>query len=110
VSRFLSPDWFAENTAAPRAGEAELTIQQRVMGGPDGDVAFVLRVWDTGVSIEQGSDPQPDVTLTEDYETALAIHEGRLSPAAALAAGRVQVSGAVARLLEHSAALDNARA
>lgn len=109
MTQFLSPAWFAENATTRPPGEAELTIQQRVTGGPDGDVAFVLRVWDGAVSIEQGSDAHPDVTLTEDYETALAIHEGRLSPAAALAAGRVQVSGAVARLLEHSAALDNAR-
>ena len=110
MSRFLSPAWFAENATTRPAGDAELTIQQRVLGSPEGDVAFVLRVWDTAVSIEQGSDAHPDVTLTEDYETALAIHEGRLSAAAAFAAGRVQVSGAVARLLEHIAALDNARA
>ena len=110
MTRFLSPAWFAEQAAAAPSTEVELTIQQHVTGGPDGDVAFVLRVWDEAVSIEQGSAAHPDVTLTEDYETALAIHEGRLSAAAALAAGRVQVSGAVARLLEHSAALDNARA
>ena len=109
MTEFLSPTWFADKAIALPAGDAELTIQQRVTGGPNGDVAYVLRVWGDGVSVEPGTDPNADVTLSEDYETALAVHEGRLSAAAALAAGRVQVSGAVARLLEHSAALDNAR-
>jgi hypothetical protein len=110
VTRFLSPAWFDEKATPAPPPAVDLTIQQRVTGGPNGDVAYVLRVWDAGVSIEQGVAPDPDVTITETYDTALAVHEGRLSAAAALAAGRVQVSGAVARLLEHSAALDNARA
>ncbi len=109
MTRFLSPAWFAERTSPAPPGAPELTIQQRVTGGPDGDIAYVVRVWAESVSIEQGTDANPDVTLIEDYDTALAIHEGRLSAAAALAGGRVHVSGAVSRLLEHSAALEVAR-
>ena len=63
----------------------------------------------TGVSIEQGVAPDADVTITENFDTALAVHEGRLSAAAALAAGPCPGGGAAA-YCEHSAALDNARA
>ena len=72
-------------------------------------MAYVLRVWAGGVSVEPGTDADADVTVSEDYDTALAIHEGRLSAAAAVAAGRVHVSGAVARLLERADVVDGAR-
>ena len=110
MTPFLSPAWFADRAAAPPDPNAvELTIQQRVTDGPDGEVAYVLRLAGGSVIIEPGQAEYPDVTITETYETALAIHEGRLSPAAAVAAGQVRVGGAVNLLLEHGAALEASR-
>ena len=110
MARFLSQAWFdAQAPTRPVAGPVELTIQQHVTDGPDGDIDYVLRL-DRVIIIEAGAAAAPDVTITETYETALAIHEGRLSAAAAVAAGHVRVDGAVSLLLAHSAALGAPRA
>jgi hypothetical protein len=110
VSEFLSPAWFADRAGPePPADTVRLTIQQRVTGCPDGDVAYVLRVLDDAVHIAPGT-AAADVTITEDYATARAVHTGELTPAAAVAGGRVKISGAVSRLVEHAALLERAHA
>ena len=108
MAEYLSDAWLAGLATAPRPDPAavRLTIQQRVTGGPAGDVAYVVRVTDDGVVLEAGNDPVADVTITEDWPTAIAIHEGALSAAEAMASGRIRVGGAVTRLLEHAALLE----
>ncbi len=102
--RFLSAEWLdclrvATSTASPAVA---LTVCQRVVGGPYGDVAYVLRVADGRVRVEPGPPAgEVDVELTTDYETAAAISQGVLSPASAFAAGRLRVGGTVGALVDH---------
>jgi hypothetical protein len=102
--RFLSPEWLdrlgaATSTASP---DVALSVCQRVTGGPAGDVEYVLRVARGQVRVEPGPPAGPvDVELTTDYETAAAISRGWLSPAAAFAAGRLRVGGAVGSLVAY---------
>ncbi len=106
--RFLSPEWLermGEATATATAGAA-LSVHQRVTGGPDGDVSYVLRVAGGRVRFQPGPPPGPvDVEFTTDYETAAAISQGHLSPAAAFAAGRMRVGGEVGALGAHQESL-----
>ena len=79
---------------------ATLRIHQRVTGGPDGEVEYTLALADREVRFEPGPPAgPPDVELTTDYATAAAISQGRLSPAAAFAAGRLRMGGAVGSLV-----------
>jgi hypothetical protein len=100
--RFLSPEWLdrlrqATGAAAP---DAALSVHQRVTGGPEGDVEYVLRVAGGRVRFEPGAPAdRVDVALTTDYPTAAAISQGALSPAAAFAAGRMRVAGSLAALV-----------
>lgn len=87
---------------APAAPAADLRIRQRVTGGPGGDVDYVLALAGGEVRLE-ASGPA-DVELTTDYDTAAAISQGTLSPAAAFAAGRLRVAGAVSSLVAHQEA------
>jgi len=108
--RFLGPEWLEHMRAATAAASpaAALSVHQRVTGGPDGDVEYTLRLAGGRVAFEPGPagpGPGPAVELTADYETAVAISQGRLSPAAAFAAGRLRVDGAVASLVAHQEAL-----
>ena len=88
---------------APAAPSTDLRILQRVTGGPDGDVEYVLALAGGAISFEPGAGPA-DVELTTDYDTAAAISQGLLSPAAAFAAGRLRVGGAVSSLVAHQEA------
>ncbi|HEX7277055.1 MAG TPA: SCP2 sterol-binding domain-containing protein [Acidimicrobiales bacterium] len=99
--RFLSPEWLDSLRAATAdaAPGTDLRIRQRVTGGPAGDVEYVVALAGGQVRVE-GAGPA-DVELTTDYDTAAAISQGLLSPAAAFAAGRLRVGGAVSSLVAH---------
>jgi putative sterol carrier protein len=104
--RFLSGEWL-ERLAGAMAGAApdvRLSIHQRITGGPEGDVEYTIRLDGGRVSVEPGPGGA-DVEMIEDYETAAAISQGRLSPAAAFAAGRLRLGGAVSALVEHQESL-----
>ena len=106
--RFLSGEWLerlaAATAPAPAPPGLEMSIHQRVTGGPDGDVEYTIRLSGGRVTVEAGPGPA-DVEIVEDYETAAAISQGRLSPAAAFAAGRLRLGGAVGALVEHQESL-----
>jgi hypothetical protein len=100
--RFLSAEWLerlarAVSAAAP---PATVSVHHRITGGPDGDVEYTLRLLGGSAVVEPGPGAA-DVQLVEDYATAAAISQGTLSPAAAFAAGRLRVDGAVGSLVEH---------
>ena len=104
--RFLSPEWLERmaSSTPPVAPDVSLAIHQRITGGPDGDVEYTLRLDRGSVSVEPGPGTA-DVEIVEDYETAAAISQGRLSPASAFASGRLRLGGAVRLLVEHQEAL-----
>lgn len=104
--RFLSGEWLDHLNALTSAAApaATLSVHQRVTGGPDGDVDYVVRLAGGKATFEPGPG-QADVDLTSDYETAVAISRGLLTPAAAFAAGRLRVGGSPASLIASQDAL-----
>lgn len=104
--RFLSPEWLdqvARATAAAAPGVA-LSIHHRITGGPDGDVEYTVRLGPGAVTVEPGPG-SADVEVVQTYETAVGISQGHLTPAAAFAAGRLRLGGAVGILVEHQDAV-----
>ena len=95
----------ATSVATP---DVAIGIHQRVTGGPDGDVGYTVRAHQGTVTVEPG-DRSADVEIVQDYETAAAISQGRLSPAAAFASGRLKVVGSISLLVEHQEALTGDR-
>jgi len=97
--RFLSTEWLtaaagALRAVAPAESGAHLVVQQVVTDGPDGEVAYLVRISPNAVELVPGRG-DADVVFTEDWDTAAAIGEGRLSPQAALMEGRIRTSGNV---------------
>ena len=104
--RFLSGEWLDRmaSSMAPAPPDVSVAVHQRVTGGPDGDVEYTLRLAGGAVSVEPGPGAA-DLQIVEDYETAAAISQGLLSPAAAFASGRLRLAGPVGALIEHQEAL-----
>ncbi len=108
VSQFLSPAWLAELSAAAEASEAlhaaaagvRLTVRHVVTGGPEGDVEYRVRFEDGRVAVDPGPG-EADVEVSQDYETAAAVSNGKLTPAAAFGAGRMRLGGRPGLLAEH---------
>jgi hypothetical protein len=114
MARFLSAPWLDELAAAVRDDEeleaatvgVSLTVQQVVTGGPDGDVAWYVRLADGKAEIGTGRAADADVVITETYETATAVSRDGLSPAEAFARGRLKLAGRVGLLARHRAAFE----
>ena len=104
--RFLSREWLDHLSSLASASSAAtaLSIHQRVTGGPDGDVEYTLRVAGGSIAFERGPG-DADLELTSDYETAAAISQGLLTPAAAFAAGRLRIGGPISVVVAHHEAL-----
>ena len=102
MARFLSPDWLAQMADAAAHSDAlrdvasglELSVRQVVRGGPEGDVAYTVRLVDGTVTVVPDGGPG-DLEVVSDYPTAAAISQGLLSPAAAFASGRLKLGGRV---------------
>lgn len=109
MARYLSPEWFTEmRTAASKyqpAGASEsgpVTLRETVTGTPDGDVSYLMTITATTIDISLESEEVADVTFTQDYGTASAMHRGELTTQDAFFAGRVRVAGHLNTLLENS--------
>lgn len=126
MPRFLTPEWVAAFDAAlaraelpPLADEAGLTassgrftVREEVRGGPDGDVVVTLRADDGTLRASwsrpgepAGDEPGPDVTVVLAYDDARDLVSGTLSPATALAEGRIKVRGDLSVLVASQALL-----
>lgn len=113
MARFLSREWIAEAdevaAASPQLAQAtasaELVVQQVVTGGPDGEVAYVVSLDRGSVGLRPGLTETPDVTLTVDWDTAVAMSTGALGAQEAFTTGRLQVRGEIGLMLRHGTAL-----
>jgi putative sterol carrier protein len=109
MARFLSPAWLAELAAAAEGVEVEageaVTVQQVVVRGSGEATRWALRVADGRVAVAAGGDPHPDVTLTTDRDTAVALARGALAVTDAFMAGRIRVGGDLEALLRGAGAL-----
>jgi putative sterol carrier protein len=113
VARYLSEQWFGEVAAAldgrggdaPGAAEVRLVLQELVTDTPDGDVAYSLRIEDGRLALRTGDHGDADVTISQDYATAVALHRGEVTLQDAFMHGRVKVAGNISALLAHHDAL-----
>jgi putative sterol carrier protein len=81
-------------------------IQQVVTAGPDaGEVAYVVTAADGRITVRKGRTDTPDITFTQDRETAEGIHRGELSAQTAFIEGRLRLGGDLRAVIERSGAL-----
>jgi SCP-2 sterol transfer family len=119
VARYLSAEWFeevaAERPAPPPTGAQDdtrdLLLEQVVRGTPDGEVRYRVAVRAGAAHIEAQphrpangttpgqSDPAPpDLIITCDWPTAIALAQGELASQTALMEGRLRIKGNLARV------------
>jgi hypothetical protein len=99
----------APGTGAPAAATSDtgrFVIEPVVTGVPNlGEVRYQLAFTAGSCRVVRPSGDDADVRLETDYVTAVALSRGTANAQAALADGRLRVSGDVARLAAHAAAL-----
>jgi hypothetical protein len=120
MAAFLSDEWVEELALAcagapPRSGSdtgqsdgGRFVLEPVVTGVPErGEVRYRIAFEAGMCAVEAPSEfgDHADVQLETDYVTAVALSRGTANAQAALADGRLRVSGEVARLAEHAATL-----
>jgi len=106
---FLSDEWIgalheaaaADAELAASTADLSLTIEQEVLGGPDGDVRFHLTFDHGAVTVAMGAAPSATVRFHQDYATAASIAMGQGSAQRAFMTGRLRVGGDLRVLLSH---------
>ena len=112
--QFLSSEWAEAVTTALNAhagfkaaiGSADLGIQFNVNGAPGGDVDYHLKTSGGSVRMAIGNLEGADVTVANSYETASAISQGELNTQTAFMAGKLKVTGNLAKLMMHQGAVN----
>ena len=116
MARFLSTEWFDEvNRLAPPVPDVlDVTIEQHVMGGPEGDVAYQVTAGGGRLSVRRSDTAETavtektsnaDVVLLLDYATAEALARGRLTTHDAVLGGRIRLRGGISQLERAAATL-----
>ena len=113
MSKFLTEEWARDVSRALNShegfknaiGAAELGIQFTVEEAPDGEVDYYLRSSGGTTNLAIGALDDPDVTVKQAYDTAVAISQGELNTQTAFMTGKLKVSGNLAKLMMHQSAV-----
>jgi putative sterol carrier protein len=104
--KFLSDEWAQALKAELNASESfkeaaagkTATIQQ-VIGGGESEIRYWISIADGAIDMGIGDASTADATITETYETAVALAMSELSPVTAFMTGKVKIAGNMGLLL-----------
>lgn len=110
--KFLSPEWAdaltnqlnADDTFRKASAGQRATIQQ-VIGGRGGDTYYWIRIDDGTIDMGVGDADGVDATITQTYDTAVALATNQLSAVTAFMTGKIKVAGNMGLLLGLQGAL-----
>jgi len=111
--QFLTEDWAtavmdavnSNEEFSKAAGTAAARIQQ-LIPKPDGEVAhYWTIVIDGRIELGLGDLENPDATITQSYETAVALAKREANPVTAFMMGKIKVDGNMGMLMGLAGAL-----
>ena len=113
MAKFLSQEWADDALSALNGSDdvksaikgVQLCIQQVVTGAPDGEVSYWTKFDDGKVEGGLGQASDADVTITQDYDTAVAMNKAELNAQAAFMQGKLKVTGNMGKLLQNQGAM-----
>jgi putative sterol carrier protein len=110
--KFLSPEWakalkteLNANDAFHEAAAGHHATIQQVISTADGDTHYWIRIEDGSIDMGIGDAEAPDATITQSYETAVALSNSELSAVTAFMTGKIKVGGNMGMLLGLQGAL-----
>jgi putative sterol carrier protein len=105
---FLSQEWAQAVTEAVNSSEEfsraaaqhQARIQQVVAGSPEGEVKYYFALVDGTAQVGLGEVEGAEATVTQDYDTAVAISKRELRPQQAFMQGKVRITGNLMKLMQ----------
>lgn len=105
--KFLSEEWadevtraVNENEAFQKAAGSQVAKIQNVVATPDGEKKYFFTLEGGRAHLAIGEIESPDATISQDYQTAMALAKNELSGTAAFMSGKVRVSGDLMKLMQ----------
>lgn len=110
--KFLSEEWTSElkqrliasEPFRKAAGSTSAKIQQ-VITGPDGNHRYWIELKSGEVDMGSGDIGSPDCTITQDYDTAVAMAKSEINPVSAFMSGKLKVAGNMMLLMQLQGAI-----
>jgi putative sterol carrier protein len=110
--RFLSEEWATElkerlNTSESfkkAAGMVAATLQQVIIG-PEGERRYWMRIGNGSIDMGAGDIDTPDATISQDYETAVALAKSELNAVSAFMSGKIRIAGNMMLIMQLQAAI-----
>ena len=110
--KFLSPEWAEAVKTALNADDAfrqassgKKAVIQQVITAPEGPAHYWIKIDDGAIDMGLGDAEGADSTITESYETAVALAKDELSAVTAFMTGKVKIGGNMGLLLGLQGAL-----
>jgi len=105
--KFLSDEWanevtkrLNENDAFKQAAGTQTTTLQQVINTPEGEVKYYFKLENGQGEVALGESDSAEATITQDYDTAVALAKNELSGTAAYMGGKIKVSGDLMKLMQ----------
>ena len=106
--KFLSEEWASAMTEALNSSEdfknaasgQQVKLQQVVTDTPDGEKKYYFTLSDGTAEVSLGEIGDAEATLTQNYETAVAITKQELNAQNAFMQGKLKISGNMMKLMQ----------
>jgi len=108
LAKFLTHDWLQalNDTVNEHEGfrttiaNTDLTLQFEVPDAPEGaESRYWLSIKDGALTAGPGDAETPDATISNSYETAMAISKGEVNTQMAFMTGKMKVTGNMAKIM-----------
>lgn len=108
--KFLSKEWADEFNTRAAADNAAFkgkkgTLMNVIPDAPGGEVRYVIRFADDTATITIADIADPEVTMSQSYETGAAINKGELDGQKAFMQGKVKLTGKMVKMMQLRGAL-----
>lgn len=105
--KFLSEEWANQVTQAlnndeafKKAAGSQSAKLQQVVNTPEGEERYYFKLDNGQAEVATGEIDGPDATITQDYDTAVALSKSELTATAAYMSGKLKVSGDLMKLMQ----------
>jgi putative sterol carrier protein len=104
---FLSDEWAKAFTDAMNSSEdfkqaagSQTSKVQNVVNSSEGEKRFYLKLEGGQVEVATGDLSDAEATITQDYDTAVALFKNELTGTAAYMSGKIKVQGDLMKLMQ----------
>ncbi len=105
--KFLTDEWAKATTDALAASDAfkqaagSTSVKlNNVVTTPDGEKKYYFKVENGQAEIGLGELPDAEATLTQDYDTAVALGKQEMNGTAAYMSGKLKITGDMMKLMQ----------